>query len=392
MENLEKYGIKMWPEDKIKSFRATLLAWYDENKRDLPWRQNTNPYSVWVSEIMLQQTRVDTVIPYYCRFLEKFPTITDLAEAPEQMLLKTWEGLGYYSRVRNMQVAARQMVDYYQGEFPTTYEEIITLKGIGPYTAGAIASIAFELPTPAVDGNVMRVISRLFEIPYDIGNPANRKIYQAVAEILIDPKRPGDFNQALMDLGSDIESAFTPKPELNPVKEYSAAYLNGTMDQYPVKKPKKKPRSVKYHAFVIQNEQGEYLLEKNNQADLLSGFWHFPLIEDFSKEHQQLETLAKEIEIEYQVPNKDIPLKVQFESLYGAKVDWQQNTYKKVQHIFSHQKWFITINTGRTSDNNIINDDNRELRWVNSEDFATYPFAKPQQKIWSEIQKLYNRQ
>ncbi|MGY3723879.1 A/G-specific DNA-adenine glycosylase [Granulicatella balaenopterae] len=389
MVDLEEYGINMWPEEKIIAFRKTLLQWYDENKRDLPWRKNTLPYSVWVSEIMLQQTRVDTVIPYYRRFLEWFPTITDLAEAPEQTLLKAWEGLGYYSRARNMQAAAKQMVELYNGEFPTTYEEIIQLKGIGPYTAGAISSISFNLPTPAVDGNLMRVISRLFEIPYDIGQPSNRKIYQAVAEILIDPDRPGDFNQALMDLGSDIESAFTPKPELNPIKEFSSAYLNGTMDQYPVKKPKKKPRPIKYKAFVIQNKQGEYLLEKNNQADLLSGFWHFPLIEDFTKEAKQIDLLENEMQEEYQVPNQDIPLEIQFETLYHCKVSWQESTYKQVQHIFSHQKWFITIQSGLTNDDIVSDDHKRELKWVSSEEFSTYPFAKPQQKIWHEIQKAH---
>ena len=179
--DLEQYGIKMWSEEKIASFQEKLLAWYDKEKRDLPWRHSNNPYHIWVSEIMLQQTRVDTVIPYYYRFLETFPTIESLANAQEEELLKVWEGLGYYSRVRNMQKAAQQIMEEYNGEFPDTMEEIQTLKGIGPYTAGAIASIAFNLPEPAVDGNLMRVISRLFEIGLDIGNPSNRKVFQAVA-------------------------------------------------------------------------------------------------------------------------------------------------------------------------------------------------------------------
>lgn len=222
---LEQYGIKMWSEEKIASFQEKLLAWYDKEKRDLPWRHSNNPYHIWVSEIMLQQTRVDTVIPYYYRFLETFPTIESLANAQEEELLKVWEGLGYYSRVRNMQKAAQQIMGEYNGKFPDTMEEIQTLKGIGPYTAGAIASIAFNLPEPAVDGNLMRVISRLFEIGLDIGNPSNRKVFQVVAEKIISKERPGDFNQALMDLGSDIESPVTPHPEDSPVKEFSAAYL-----------------------------------------------------------------------------------------------------------------------------------------------------------------------
>lgn len=152
MMDLKIYGIDMWPDQKIQAFRSALLDWYDREKRDLPWRENTDPYRIWVSEIMLQQTRVDTVIPYFQRFLETFPTIPDLAAAEEDTLLKTWEGLGYYSRVRNMQVAAQTMVEKYEGKFPETMEEIRSLKGIGPYTAGAIASIAFNLPEPAVDG------------------------------------------------------------------------------------------------------------------------------------------------------------------------------------------------------------------------------------------------
>ena len=277
--DLKDYGINMWEEEKIASFREKLLAWYDANKRDLPWRRTQDPYKIWISEIMLQQTRVDTVIPYYERFLDWFPTVAELAQAPEEKLLKAWEGLGYYSRVRNMQKAAQQIMENHGGVFPSSYDEISKLKGIGPYTAGAIASIAFGLPEPAVDGNVMRVLARLFEVDYDIGVPTNRKIFQAMMEILIDPSRPGDFNQALMDLGSDIESPVNPRPEESPVKEFSAAYQHGTMDRYPIKAPKKKPVPVYLTAFIIKDSQGRYLLEKNEREGLLSGFWHFPLIE-----------------------------------------------------------------------------------------------------------------
>ena len=183
--DLADIGVKMWAEEKIERFRKALLDWYDKEKRDLPWRRTSDPYAIWVSEIMLQQTRVDTVIPYYERFLATFPTVKDLAEAPEDVLLKCWEGLGYYSRVRNMQKAAVQVMEEFGGVFPNTYEGILSLKGIGPYTAGAIASIAFGLPEPAVDGNLMRVISRLFEVNLDIGNPSNRWAFQEIAEILI---------------------------------------------------------------------------------------------------------------------------------------------------------------------------------------------------------------
>ena len=384
--DLEQYGIKMWSEEKIASFQEKLLAWYDKEKRDLPWRHSNNPYHIWVSEIMLQQTRVDTVIPYYLRFLETFPTIESLANAAEDSLLKIWEGLGYYSRVRNMQKAAKQIMEQYGGEFPSTIEEIQTLKGIGPYTAGAIASIAFNLPEPAVDGNLMRVISRLFEIGLDISNPSNRKVFQAVAEKIISKERPGDFNQALMDLGSDIESPVTPHPEDSPVKEFSAAYLNGTMHLYPVKIPKKKPVPMKWQAFVIQNEKGQYLLEKNTYSDLLSGFWHFPLIRDYTPTGKQLsllEEIAEEVE-EY--PNKNIPMEKQFESIYQMKVKKIEKIKGQVKHIFSHQKWEIELMKYKIDSDQIVEEINgRELRWIETEEFHKIPFSKVQMKLWEHV-------
>lgn len=374
----------MWEEDKILSFRQKLLAWYDENKRDLPWRRSKNPYHIWVSEIMLQQTRVDTVIPYYERFLDWFPTVESLANAPEDRLLKVWEGLGYYSRVRNMQTAAQQIMNEFEGKFPSTYEGISSLKGIGPYTAGAISSIAFNLPQPAVDGNVMRVLARLFEINHDIGNPSNRKIFQAMMEVLIDPDRPGDFNQALMDLGSDIEAPVNPRPEESPVKEFSAAYQHGTMDHYPIKAPKKKPIPIYLKALVVQNSQGQFLLEKNESEKLLAGFWHFPLIEvdEFSDQTQDLDLFSQVAE-----PILELGPSPQesFEQDYDLEVDWQNLRFEEVKHIFSHRKWHIQIIAGRVTETQEYAD--REVLWLSPEEFSNYPLAKPQQKIWQAYLK-----
>ena len=369
----------MWEEEKIASFREKLLAWYDANKRDLPWRRTQDPYKIWISEIMLQQTRVDTVIPYYERFLDWFPTIEDLANAQEEKLLKAWEGLGYYSRVRNMQKAAQQMMENHGGVFPSSYEEISKLKGIGPYTAGAIASIAFGLPEPAVDGNVMRVLARLFEVDYDIGVPTNRKIFQAMMEILIDPAQPGDFNQALMDLGSDIESPVNPRPEESPVKEFSAAYQHGTMDRYPIKAPKKKPVPVYLTAFIIKDSQGRYLLEKNEREGLLSGFWHFPLIEvdSLSENLGQLSLLDSKREVE---SNPEI---ISFEQDYDLAIDWQDRSYPIVQHIFSHRKWQVQIRFGLVKEG--VQPASESTVWLTPEEFSDYPFAKPQQKIWTSF-------
>ena len=384
MLDLEKYGVTMWEEDKILSFRQKLLAWYDENKRDLPWRRSKNPYHIWVSEIMLQQTRVDTVIPYYERFLDWFPTVESLANAPEERLLKAWEGLGYYSRVRNMQTAAQQIMSEFEGKFPSTYEGISSLKGIGPYTAGAISSIAFNLPQPAVDGNVMRVLARLFEVNHDIGNPSNRKLFQAMMEVLIDPDRPGDFNQALMDLGSDIEAPVNPRPEESPVKEFSAAYQHGTMDCYPIKAPKKKPIPIFLKALVVQNSQGQFLLEKNESEKLLAGFWHFPLIEvdEFSDQTQDLDLFSQVAE-----PILELGPSPQesFEQDYDLEVDWQDLRFEEVKHIFSHRKWHIQIIAGRVTETQEYAD--REVLWLSPEEFINYPLAKPQQKIWQAYLK-----
>ena len=384
MLDLEKYGVTMWEEDKILSFRQKLLAWYDENKRDLPWRRSKNPYHIWVSEIMLQQTRVDTVIPYYERFLDWFPTVESLANAPEERLLKAWEGLGYYSRVRNMQTAAQQIMEDFNGEFPSTYEGISSLKGIGPYTAGAISSIAFNLPQPAVDGNVMRVLARLFEVNHDIGNPSNRKIFQAMMEFLIDPDRPGDFNQALMDLGSDIEAPVNPRPEESPVKEFSAAYQHGTMNHYPIKAPKKKPIPIFLKALVVQNSQGQFLLEKNESEKLLAGFWHFPLIEvdDFSDQTQDLDLFSQVAEPILQLGPSP---QESFEQDYDLEVDWQDLRFEEVKHIFSHRKWHIQIIAGRVAETQEYVD--REVLWLSPEEFSNYPLAKPQQKIWQAYLK-----
>lgn len=379
MINLTDYGIEMWDDEKIASFRRTLLNWYDNEKRDLPWRRTKNPYFIWISEIMLQQTQVVTVIPYYERFLEWFPTIEDLANAPEDKLLKAWEGLGYYSRVRNMQKAAQEIMVKFNGVFPDNHKDILSLKGIGPYTAGAISSIAFGLAEPAVDGNVMRVMARLFEVNYDIGEPKNRKIFQAIMEILIDPERPGDFNQALMDLGTDIESAKNPRPDESPIRFFSAAYLHGNYDKYPIKLPKKKPKPLQLQAFVIRNNGGDFLLEKNLDGRLLGGFWSFPIVEtDFIG--QQLDLFEKNT-----ASLKTVSQKALFEKDYQVTPDWTKREFSPVKHTFSHQKWTIELIEGMVTSDEVSKD--KELRWVSLDQLQDYPMATPQKKMLAEYLK-----
>ncbi|MEE0949029.1 MAG: A/G-specific adenine glycosylase, partial [Streptococcus equinus] len=311
--------------------------------------------------------------PYYERFLDWFPTIESLANAPEEKILKAWEGLGYYSRVRNMQKAAQEIMENFGGVFPDNHKDILSLKGIGPYTAGAIASIAFGLPEPAVDGNVMRVMARLFDVDYDIGDPKNRKIFQAIMEVLIDPERPGDFNQALMDLGTDIESAKNPRPDESPIRFFSAAYLHGTYDKYPIKLPKKKPKPIQIQAFVIRNSDGDFLMEKNLDGRLLGGFWSFPIMETdvigqqldlFEKNNAALQTISQ---------------KTRFEDDYQLKPNWTSKTFPAVKHTFSHQKWTIELIEGNVTTTDFTT--TKELHWIPQDQLSQYPMATPQKKM-----------
>lgn len=381
-ETKEVYGIKMWPQEKIERFRATLLSWYDIEKRTLPWRLNNDPYRIWVSEIMLQQTRVDTVIPYYLNFMKQFPTIKALSEAEEDRLLKAWEGLGYYSRVRNMQKAAIQIMEDYEGEMPRDPKEIIKLSGIGPYTAGAIASMAFGLPEPAVDGNVMRVLSRLFEIDADIAKPASRKLFEAVMREIIDPYKPGDFNQAFMDLGSSICTPKNYHPEMSPIKEFNASYLNGTWQKYPVKSHKKKAVPVYYTGVIIKNEKDEFLLEKRPANGLLANMWLFPLLEEnlildgTDLVQGQIQKIESE-ELQDQVLQQ---LLIQLDETYGAKPILMKKPFAEVVHIFSHLKWFITVYYGQISSEDRPLPEN--CHWVSPEQFEKYTFPGPQTKMW----------
>ncbi len=244
-------------ERKLESeFRKALITWYLEEKRDLPWRRTSNPYHIWVSEVMLQQTRVDTVIPYYERFIEKFPTLADLAYAKEEDVLKLWEGLGYYSRARNLQTGVKEVVEGYGSKIPDNRKEISKLKGVGPYTAGAVLSIAFGVPEHAVDGNVMRVLSRLLLIEEDIAIPRTKKIFEDVVMMLIDKEDPSSFNQGLMELGATI---CTPRPRclLCPVREFCTAFHEGKQEDLPVKSKQVKMKTVP----VIFNRYPEYRRE-----------------------------------------------------------------------------------------------------------------------------------
>ena len=252
-----------------------LLPWYRENRRELPWRQDREPYHIWLSEIMLQQTRVEAVKGYYTRFLDALPTIADLASCDDDTLHKLWEGLGYYSRVRNLKKAAIMIMETHGGSFPKTYDQVISLPGIGEYTAGAICSIAYDLPTPAVDGNVLRLLSRLRNDPAPIDHPAAKK---AVTGLLaaIYPENAGDFTQALMELGATLCGPNRkPDCESCPCRSICLAHRHGTAESLPVKSPKKS-RRVEEKTVLILSCGDHYALEKRPSRGLLAGLWQFP--------------------------------------------------------------------------------------------------------------------
>lgn len=380
---LKENKIEMWDEEKIASFQQTLLDWYDSSKRDLPWRRTSNPYYIWVSEIMLQQTQVDTVIPYYNRFINTLPTISDLAEAEEDTLLKLWEGLGYYSRVRNMKSAAIQIVTEHNGVFPENYRDIINLKGIGPYTAGAVSSIAFNQAQPAVDGNVMRVLSRLFELNIDIGKASSRKVFEEMIRHLIDQNRPGDFNQALMDLGATICTPKNYKPEISPVKEFNASYLNETWEQYPVKKSKKSSREEHYIVIAAKNSKGEYIFEKRGAKGVLSGMLTFIMINRERLDDDKWKSFESKLnEIG---PEQIKQLHKLLETDYGVRVKLQDDIKGKLTHVFSHLKWHLTVIEAEVIDSTKLMP---QTQLIHPEQFEKTAFPVPTQKTWELLNTL----
>lgn len=305
--------------DKLADIVIPLTDWYRKNKRDLPWRHNPDAYRVWVSEIMLQQTRVEAVKGYYDRFLKALPTVKDLAEAQEDKLLKLWEGLGYYNRVRNMQKAAQQIMVDYHGIFPDTYEEILKLKGIGNYTAGAISAFAYGIPKPAVDGNVLRVISRITGSYEDIMKQSVRKKIETALEGIIPENTASDFNQGLIELGAIVcVPNGEPKCEECPVKEMCVAHKEDLTAEIPVKK-KAKARKIEDRTVLIFKDDDKIAIRKRPAKGLLAGLYEFPNLDG----HLSMDEVT-----EYSKNIGLMPVRVQ--KLPEAK------------HIFSHIEWHMT--------------------------------------------------
>lgn len=302
-----------------------LTQWYSINKRDLPWRDISNPYKIWISEIILQQTRVAQGMDYYLRFIERFPTVDSLAQASEDEVLKYWQGLGYYSRARNLHKTAKIIVNKFQGNFPTQYDDVIFLPGIGEYTAAAICSFAYDLPYAVVDGNVFRVLARLFAIDTPIDSSEGKKLFKSIANDLLDKANPGLHNQAMMEFGALQCVPVNPNCEVCPLQSHCIAFANGDISLYPSKKQKIKVRDRFFNYLFIHYQNKTYLQQRKSK-DVWKNLYEFPLIES---ENQ----LLNEDELLNHPYLKDL--------IESSKSDVEiQLSTSSVKHILSHQRIF----------------------------------------------------
>ncbi|MCR4434812.1 MAG: A/G-specific adenine glycosylase [Clostridiales bacterium] len=303
-------------DNKLKNVGIKLTEWYSGNKRDLPWRQTKDPYKIWISEVMLQQTRVDTVTGYFNEFTRRFPDVFKLAAADEQSVLSAWKGLGYYSRARNLHRAAKEIVARYGGRFPDKYEEVRALPGIGSYTAGAVLSIAFNQPHPAVDGNALRVVSRIGQIEGDIALDSTKKMISKLVEEMIPEGRAKDFSQALMELGALVCVPAKPMCGKCPIANGCGAYLSGKQDILPVKRKKNRGENQVSYWVAVVREGGKILMEHRKGETLLGQMWGLPMVEhspDFSEERL-------------------------FAGKYGLSLK-KREWLGTVRHVFSHRTW-----------------------------------------------------
>lgn len=344
-----------------------LLNWYRRHKRNLPFRESGDPYRIWVSEIMLQQTRVDQMLPYYHRFIEAFPTVHDLAKADQQNVLRLWEGLGYYSRARNLHAAAKQVVDCYDGKLPESKEELQKLKGIGPYTSAAIASIAFNQPFPVVDGNVERVIARYKGIESDLRKQETKKIIKHATGEMISAEYPGDFNQAVMELGATICTPKNPDCNLCPLSDECIAYKNVRTETVPYKSPAKKRPHHEIGIGIIRGDDEKLLIAKRPDDAMLGGLWEFPGGKQKQQESIE-ETVARELHEEL-----------------GVEVEVEQ-PFMKLNHGYSHftvtlQAYLCRIKSGSPKPNS-----STEIKWVSIEELSEYPFPKANRKLTEALQ------
>ncbi|UOR04327.1 A/G-specific adenine glycosylase [Hymenobacter aerilatus] len=308
------------PASVHSTFATALLSWYPRHRRDLPWRHTRNPYAIWLSEVILQQTRVKQGLPYYLDFISSYPTVHDLAAAPEDEVLRHWQGLGYYSRARNMHHTAQQVVREYGGQFPTTYAELLKLRGVGQYTAAAIASFAFDEKVAVLDGNVFRVLSRVFGLTEDIAAPASRKVFQQLADTLIPADAPAEFNQAIMEFGAIQCTPVKPDCLFCPLQAQCYAFQHGMVAELPIKSKAKAARTRYFHYLVLRHADTVYM-RKRTGKDIWQGLYDFALTETDSDELAAVEVLR------------------QVEALGGTVAsDRAEEPSATYRHVLSHQK------------------------------------------------------
>lgn len=316
-------------------FNDALVKWFRRTQRPMPWRLTKDPYAIMVSEFMLQQTQVVTVIPYYIRFIQRFPTAHELAIASEEDVLRLWAGLGYYSRARHLQRACQQIMHDFHGRFPSDYEQIRSLQGVGDYTAGAIRSIAFDLPTPAVDGNVMRVFSRITESRDDIGLEKTKQMWRQSIAQWMDIHHASDYTQGLMELGAVICTPKNPQCSLCPVKEFCTAFTNQSVSDYPVKNKKVKVTETFYDVLLITNGQGQVVIEQRPASGLLALQWQLPMVE---RDGIPLE----QVDYRHQFSHRLWHLRLQSISNPNYPLDshqkWDDITNVKMSIITAHQR------------------------------------------------------
>ncbi|MDD7884611.1 A/G-specific adenine glycosylase [Flavivirga sp. 57AJ16] len=321
-------------------FSEILIRWYSNNKRELPWRQTKNPYCIWLSEIILQQTQVNQGLPYYISFIEKFPSVFDLARADESDVLKLWQGLGYYSRARNLHTAAKYIVKELKGAFPNNYKDLLKLKGVGDYTASAIASICFNEVAAVVDGNVYRVLSRYFGIDTPINSSKGAKEFKALAQELIDKKKPADFNQAIMEFGAMQCKPQNPDCNVCPFNKGCMAFNKNIINELPVKIKSAKAKNKYFNFLVFISEDGKTVLEKRKGKGIWQNLYQFPLIE--TKTNVDINTLKPLIKEHNLIKGMSFKL-----ALYNKDV-----VVHKLSHQHLHTKFWI-VNVNRLLDQGI---------------------------------------
>jgi A/G-specific adenine glycosylase len=354
---------------KNTDFSNNLLKWYQFHKRQMPWRGEADPYKIWISEIMLQQTQVKQATPYFLNFISHFPTVFDLAAAEQQEVLKAWEGLGYYSRARNLHSAAKMVVDSFDGKLPESYDEIIKLKGIGPYTAAAVTSIAFNKANAVVDGNVIRVLTRYYGIENDIRSSKTRRQVQERADDLIDENQPGEFNQALMELGSQVCTPSNPDCLNCPVQAGCLASKMAKTDVIPYKsKAKKKPHHV-IGVGIIERKDDKILIALRPNDAMLGGLWEFPGGKQENEENIQ-QTIERELKEELGVEVKA------YKELMSLK------------HTYSHfsitmHAWFCKLLSGDPKPK-----ESQEVRWVKRNELEQYPFPKANKVLTEKLVEI----